>query len=115
MTDSTSPKVYVVQSTTLNLSKATRFGELISILPQRANITMSPAPVLRELRAKLKDFNDSDYLLPLGDPVAIALAAFVAADMNVGRVKLLKWDRELNDYYVVKADFYDSGSREIRE
>lgn len=102
-------RVFVVQETELNLVRATKFGELISLLPGRLNITMNPAPVLRELKQKLKDFNDQDYILPIGDPIAIGLAFTVAMELNRGKFRALKWDKVANSYYVVNVDIHDRG------
>lgn len=106
------PRVFVVQETDLNLAKATRFGELVPVLPGRLNITMSPQPVIRQLRLALRDINDGDLILPVGDPVAIGLAFTVAASLNNGRFRALKWDKQLNDYYTVAVDVYDRGDTE---
>lgn len=101
-------RVFVVQdNSNLNLAKATKYGHLTSLLPQQTNITMSPQPVLRQLRTRLKSFTDQDFLLLLGDPIAIALAAVIASEVNNGRVKFLKFDRGLNDYFIVSADIHD--------
>lgn len=100
-------RVFVVQETDINLVKATRFGELICLLPGRLNITMSPAPVIRTLKAKLKDFCDTDYLLPIGDPIAIGLAFTIAVEMNRGKFRALKWDKQGNSYYVVNVNLYE--------
>ena len=104
-----SPKVYVTQDTDLDLAKATVYGELVPLLPRKKNITLSPQPVIRELRQKLRNFTDADYLLLIGDPVAIILAGMVTAEMNNGRIRTLKWDRLINNYYPVTIDFYDRG------
>lgn len=104
-----SPRVFVVQESALNLVRATKFGELVPLLPGRLNITMSPAPVLRELKAKLKDFGDADYLLPVGDPVAIGLAFTVAAEVNRGKLRVLKWDKGGGAYYVVNVNLHERG------
>ncbi len=55
-----------------------------------------------------KDFSDSDFLLAMGDPVAIAIASIVASDINNGRLKILKWDREHRAYYPVEIDIYNN-------
>jgi len=55
------------------------------------------------LRKRLRDFGDSDYLLPVGDPVAIALTAAVAADANGGVLRLLKWDKRQHAYTVCEV------------
>ena len=101
------PYVYVVQDTDLNLNRARVYGELVPILPMGRNITMSPQPVLRELRRKLKKFTDEDFLLLVGDPIIIALAIYVAAEINRGCVQVLKYDRDLRDYYIVRIDLHD--------
>lgn len=102
-------RVFVVQETNLNLVKATRFGELISLLPGTLNITMNPAPVVRQLKQKLKDFGDQDYILPIGDPIAIGLAFTIATEMNRGKFRALKWDKQGGSYYVVNVNIFDKG------
>lgn len=99
--------VYVVQETNLNLIKATKFGELIPLLPARTNITMNPIHIVRDLKRKLKNFTDADYLLPIGDPIAIGLAFTIAGEINMGKFRALKWDRQAGDYYVVSCNIND--------
>ena len=102
------PIVYVVQDTKLNLSKAYRWSnKLVAILPATYNVVISAQPCLRLLRQKLKDFSDNDLLLLLGDTIAIGMALHVAAEMNNGYVRCLKWDRGLNDYFELPVDLYD--------
>ncbi len=97
-------KVYVVQEVkNRDYSPALKYGELALLLPD-GNITMSTQPTVRRLRKLLKDFNDDDFLLLSGDPVAIGLATAVAADMNHGRVKMLKWENREFLYYNLQAD-----------
>ena len=109
MNESERPIVYVVQDTDLNLSKAHAFGRLEPLLARGRNITMATQPVLRELRQLLRGYTDRDYLLLIGDPAAIALAVHVASEVNSGRVKVLKYDREMRGYYELKIDFYGKG------
>jgi hypothetical protein len=71
--------------------------------------TLSPSPVIRLLSNKLREFSDDDFLLAMGDPVAIGIASMVAADVNNGKVNMLKWDRENQCYYNVKIDLYQKG------
>jgi hypothetical protein len=68
---------------------------------------MAIQPVIRELTYKLRNYNDQDFLLFTGDPLAIALAAHAAAELNNGRLQVLKFDRFQNDYYLVKVDLAD--------
>tara|TARA_R100000750_G_C2343105_1_gene95057 strand:- start:1009 stop:1338 length:330 start_codon:yes stop_codon:yes gene_type:complete len=103
-------KVYIVQENpNVNVIGAGRFGDLIPLLPPGRQITLSSAPVKNLLKIKLKDFNDKDFLLAMGDPVAIAIASMVASDINNGKVNMLKWDRENQCYYNVPIDLYQKG------
>jgi len=53
---------------------------------------LSTQPMVTQLRQKLQNFSDADYLLATGDPSAIAVAASIAAEFNRGQYKLLKWN-----------------------
>lgn len=105
--------VYVVQERVLrtpegpqpqyDLTPALKYGRLEALLPP-GNVGMTPGPMILQLRNKLRNFDDGDYLLALGDPVAIAAAAIIAAMHNRGRVKMLKWDRRLGDYVMTTLE-----------
>lgn len=82
---------------------AQKFGTLQVLLSSAASL-MAPVPTIRLLREKLRDFDDSDFLIAVGDPTAIAAACMVASDVNRGRVKLLKWDSKYNEYYATQID-----------
>ena len=47
----------------------------------------SPQPAIRKLKRKLKDFDDGDYLLMMGDPAAMGIACCIAAEMNRGKIQ----------------------------
>jgi len=103
-------KVYIVQENpNVNVLGAGRFGELIPMLPPGRQITLSASPVIRLLSNKLREFSDDDFLLAMGDPVAIGIASMVAADVNNGKVNMLKWDRENQCYYNVKIILNQKG------
>ena len=103
-------KVYIVQENpNVNVIGAGRFGDLIPLLPPGRQITLSSAPVVKLLKNKLKDFNDKDFLLAMGDPVAIGIASMVAGEVNNGKVNMLKWDRENQCYYNVPIDIFMRG------
>ena len=55
----------------------------------------------------LERFNDEDFLLLVGDPAIIAVAAVVASGINNGKFKLLKWDRIASKYYPLSIDLYN--------
>lgn len=99
--------VYVVQEQLgKNIVSATKYGEIKILLPTGSQITFSAGHVTEELKSKLSHFNDKDYLLLMGDPVAIGLATMVAAHWNKGRVKMLKWDKQEKVYYPVSVNLY---------
>jgi hypothetical protein len=96
--------VFVVQEVPgRNVIAARQYGELCLLLPE-GDVVLSPGPTTRKLQRALKDFGDQDYLLLMGDPVAIGLACAVASDINQGRFKLLKWDRQQHVYYPVDVN-----------
>jgi hypothetical protein len=106
-------KVYVVQENpNVNIIGAGRFGDLVPMLPPGKQITLSPAPVLRMFKSILKNYSDNDYILTMGDPVAIAIASIVASDVNNGVVNILKWDRENRAYYNVMLDYFGRKEKE---
>jgi hypothetical protein len=74
-----------------NIMGASKFGTLKTLLRERAQITLTPGPMIQELRKMLKDFTDEDYLLLTGDP---------------GKFKLLKWDKQEKLYYPVEINLF---------
>lgn len=96
--------VYVVQEPRgINLMPAEKFGELKVLLPP-GNVAYSAGPTVARLKRGLATFTDEDYLLMVGDPAAIAIAGAVASMINHGRMRVLKWDRQEMQYYVVEFD-----------
>ena len=96
--------VYVLQEMGRNIRSAEKFGDLKVVLPDNRQIVLSSSPLTFKLQHELKDFNDKDYLLLMGDPAIIAVAGAVASDVNGGRFKILKWDRDEKKYYDIEID-----------
>ena len=96
--------IYVLQEMGRNIRSAEKFGDLKVVLPDNKQIVLSSGPLTFKLRHELKDFNDNDYLLLMGDPAIIALAGAVASDVNGGKFKVLKWDRDEKRYYDIEID-----------
>ena len=96
--------VYVLQEMGRNIRSAEKFGDLKVVLPDNRQIVLSAGPMSFKIQQELKDFNDNDYLLLMGDPAIIALAGAVASDVNGGRFKILKWDRDEKKYYDIEID-----------
>ena len=88
-----------------NVLSAGKYGELKLLLPE-GQITLSTGPTINRLRHKLQKFTDMDYLLLIGDPLAIGLAVAIASNANHGRLKLLKWDRQEKQYYPLTVSLY---------
>jgi hypothetical protein len=108
--------VYVVQESVrkdrrtgkfvpIDISQAAAYGNIEVMLPNNP-IGIAMQPVVNRLRHALRNFSDDDYLLAMGDPVAIGIAFALASQANRGKVKTLRWDRRVNggSYIEVHAD-----------
>jgi|TARA_X000001382_G_scaffold125153_1_gene110381 hypothetical protein len=110
-------KVYIIQNVVrkypdgtfrgLDYSQAERFGEIIYLFDGNKQVVMSPQPTIRKLKTTLKDFNDSDYLLLVGDPALIGLTTSVLVTICNGRYNMLKYDRIEKDYFPIRVDVYN--------
>ena len=96
--------VYVLQEMGKNIRSAEKFGDLKVLLPDNKQIVLSAGPVAHKLRKELSTFCDDDYLLLIGDPAIIAIAAAVVSEANRKRFKVLKWDRNESQYYDIEID-----------
>ena len=86
----------------MDFKKAMEYGDLAFCLPG-GKVSLTPAPTIRMLKEKLKNFSDNDFLIPTGDPTAIAMAAIIASRVNNGRIKFLKWDKVMKRYIQIDA------------
>jgi hypothetical protein len=111
------PIVYVIQElpgTSIgrpkyNIMGALKYGKLKVLLKENTQIVLSPGPIMYELRKLLKDYNSNDYLLLSGDPSVIGLACAIVSDINNGKFKLLKWDRQEKVYYPIEINLFEKG------
>jgi len=87
-----------------DFTSALDWGEVETILPGTAQVVLSSVPALRAIRRKLRNFTDEDYILLSGDPIIMGLCMMVAAETNMGRMQLLKWDRRNKKYNPVTID-----------
>lgn len=108
------PKVFITQEKLrrnsegqlvpeFDMTPALRFGDPEVLVPA-GRALFAPVLTVRTIKEKLANFGDEDYLLTIGDPSIIAVAAMVASEINKGRVKLLKWDRQLQEYLPIQID-----------
>ena len=113
-------KVYVIQelpgtrmgTPKFNIMGASKYGDLITLLPENSQIIMSPWPLILKLRKLLKDFTEEDYLLLTGDPAIIGVACSIFSDITTGKFNFLKWDRQEKMYYPIKVNLYEKGKIE---
>ena len=112
-----SNKVYVIQelpgtrlgTPKFNIMGASKFGELVTLLPENSQIIMSPGPLIFKLRKLLNNFNENDYLLLTGDPAIIGVACSIVSDITHGRYNVLKWDKQERKYYPIAINLYEKG------
>ena len=111
------PIVYVIQEIPgtregrpkINVVGASRYGELIFLLPELSQIIFSPGPLIFKLRKLLKNFTSEDFLLLTGDPAIIGVACSIVSDITGGKYKVLKWDKQERQYYPIVIDLYEKG------
>ncbi len=104
------PTVFLVQENPyINVLSAADYGDIVVLFESGQQIMFSPQPAIRKLKRKLKDFNDNDYLLMMGDPAAMGIACCIAAEMNRGKFNILKWDKKQQRYYPVSINLNEKG------
>lgn len=88
-----------------DLSPALRYGEVVDVLPP-GSISQDIGALKTKIVEKLLDEGccRDDYLLAIGDPVAIVVGAFAMAAFS-DRIRLLKWDRRMRGYVVSEIDW----------
>lgn len=88
-----------------DLSPALRFGEVVDVLPP-GSISQDINALKKQIVEKLLDegCGRDDYLLAIGDPVAIVVGAFAMAAFS-DRIRLLKWDRRMRGYVVSEINW----------
>lgn len=95
--------VYIVQdSPGKNLLPAKKFGKFQVLLSLR-DLKQSPDIILQKLGDRLIDIKENDYVLLIGDPLAIGLTMIVVLDL-VNKINVLKWDRRSYKYDVVEVE-----------
>lgn len=105
------PRVFAVQEDTKkNLLPALDFGDLEHILDALDQVGLNPDPWVRKISRALSDFTVDDFILAVGDPVAIGVACAVASERTGGCFKVLKWDRQERRYFPVKIDTCRKGA-----
>ena len=102
--------VYLVQENPyISVLSANEYGKIVTLFEGGSQIMFSPQPAIRKLKRKLRNFNDNDHLLMMGDPAAMGIACCIAAEMNRGKFKILKWDKMQKRYYSVQVNLNEKG------
>lgn len=103
-------RVFVVQETMRhNVLPAELYGELKFILPPQAQVGFSPGPMVTRMKRILRDFNNDDFLLLIGDPAAMSIATAIVSAYNGGKFRFLKWDKREMKYYPIAVDINQKG------
>ena len=89
-----------------NVLGAQKFGQIVTLLPEKSQIILSPGPLIQKLRTLLKDYTTDDYLLLSGDPAIIGVVCSVVSDIKNGKYNLLKWDRQEKTYYPIEVNIF---------
>lgn len=88
----------------VDVSPAAEFGKLEELLSPTAKPFQPNFEVVRELHEKLSSYTPDDYLLMIGNPCLIAMAAAVAANYSGGVLNLLQWHGKQRAYIPVRVD-----------
>ena len=85
-----------------SLTEAAVYGD-IEVLYNGNSVGIALTPIAAQFRTALRNFDDTDFLLPVGDPVLIGIASYYAGIANRGIVNFLRWDRQTRNYIKIEA------------
>lgn len=89
--------VYVVQETERNILPAQQFGKLHVILSYN-DVEKGSRHMITKLDKAFENMKPYDYILCIGDPLAIGLAIHCALEQT-GLINVLRWDKKRYTYY----------------
>ena len=89
----------------MDFRKVLPYGDPVVLL-NSGPVSLTPGITIDRLWEKLKDFTDEDYLVPVGDPSAMFIAAQIAGYQTNGKCKVLKWDKLSREYIEVSYDIH---------
>lgn len=92
--------VYVAS---MDYSPARQYGELVTCLPPNTSFQMT-GPVFTALKEKLSEFDEGDYIVNVGSPLALLLAGYIVLTRTGGKFNLLQWDRIAKQYFVHRVE-----------
>lgn len=101
------PRVFVPQEAPgRNISGATKFGEIVILLPP-GDISQVIPTTTEYLLKRMYDLTSEDYIMMMGSPrllIDIGLVAFV---LTRGNFQVLNWDRQNGIYFPTTFDTRD--------
>lgn len=109
------PRCFIIQEPTKRTEKGVvpimdfrpvlEYGEPVICLPP-GRVGFTPGPTIDNLREILRDITPDDFLVSVGDPTAMFVAAMIVGDLNNGICKMLKWDKNSKRYIEVNIDIH---------
>lgn len=87
---------------TVSIESAQTFGTLKILLPPDAG-RMHTVPLSQVLKEQMIDFTEGDIIMCVGDPTLIAVTAVIAARKGNGKLRMLKWDKMANQYFLAEV------------
>lgn len=76
-------------------------------LTEFTDVKYKPAiELVGQMRQKMVQFGDKDYVLMVGHVLTQVLAGLVAAEMNAGLVNIMHWDAQAQEYHVNEIELY---------
>ena len=101
-------RVFVAQAPRLGLdiSKAERYGTFEFLFPP-GTLSRVPSAMLNDIMRKLHEFKqDDDYVLAIGDLVAMLVVGACLQSEGHTEVNVLRYDNRAMDYHVVNVPMY---------
>jgi len=89
-----------------SLTEAAAYGD-IEVLFSGNKVGIGVQPIVKQFKYALRNFDDGDFLLVVGDPVLIGIASTMAAASNRGNVNFLRWDRQTRSYIKIGVRIND--------
>jgi hypothetical protein len=94
----------------VDLAEAEPFGRLVELVERPRPGAIQPGDYTEDLLYKLRDFNDRDFILCVGNPTLMVAVALIALEMNKGQARFLQWlpfERKYAEWSVGQ-DFWDA-------
>ena len=96
-------KVFLTQQQHHDTSQAKTFGEIVTVYPPSTQVYGDTPHFVDVARRFLRNADEDDFILPLGDPVLGAILTMVMCE-KFGIVNILKFDRKTKSYSSYSID-----------